>query len=152
MTHMLLPATWLLILVAGLPQLCETVYTPSLPDIARALQTSEAMAEYTLTIYLFGFALGTLFWGKVSDGLGRKPCVMAGLLVFMIGCIGCYISNSIETFMISRLIQAPLCGGLIAEIFGWKNIFVFLTIFALIVVMLVSVKLPETQRLRESLK
>lgn len=143
------------------------------------------MVEYTLTIYLFGFALGTLFWGKVSDKLGRKPCVVAGFLVFIVGCIGCYFSNSIEMLMLARLVQAfggsagsvlgqaicrdafhgpalgrvysligsavalfpalgPLCGGIIAEIFGWRNIFVFLSMFALIVTILVSVKLPET--------
>ena len=185
MTHILLPAIWLIVLIVGLPQLSETVYTPSLPDIAHALSTIEAMVEYTLTIYLFGFALGTLCWGKISDKLGRKPCVIAGLVVFIIGCIGCYFSTSIEMLMISRLIQAfggsigsvlgqaicrdafhgpalgrvysatgselalfpalgPLFGGLIAEIFGWRNIFIFLTIFALIVTILVSVKLPET--------
>lgn len=62
MSHILLPALWLIVLIVGLPQLSETVYTPSLPDIARDLLTSESMVEYTLTIYLFAFAIGTLFW------------------------------------------------------------------------------------------
>lgn len=185
MTHVLLPAVWLIVLIVGLPQLSETVYTPSLPDIAHELLTSEAMTEYTLTIYLLGFALGTLFWGKVSDRLGRKPCVVAGLLVFIFGCIGCYLSRSIETLMLCRLGQAfggsigsvlgqaicrdafhgpalgkvysvtgsalalfpalgPLCGGFIAELFGWRKIFIFLILFAGFVTFLVIVRLPET--------
>ena len=62
-----LPAIWLLVLIVGLPQLSETVYTPCLPSIARGFQVSEALVEYTLTLYLLGFAVGTLVWGKISD-------------------------------------------------------------------------------------
>ena len=143
------------------------------------------MVEYTLTMYLFGLALGTLFWGKISDTFGRKPCIIAGMLVFMMGCLGCYGAHSIEALIISRLIQAfggsvgsvltqavcrdtfqgpslgkaysttgsalslfpalgPLCGGLIAEVFGWRNIFIFLIAFALIVTCCVALILPET--------
>ncbi|NRB11462.1 MAG: Bcr/CflA family efflux MFS transporter [Rickettsiaceae bacterium] len=106
MTHNLLPAIWLIVFIAGLPQLSETVYTPSLPDIAISLQTTEAMVEYTLTIYLFGFAIGTIFWGKLSDRIGRKPCVLYGFIIFVIGCISCYFSNTIEMLMFSRFIQS----------------------------------------------
>jgi DHA1 family bicyclomycin/chloramphenicol resistance-like MFS transporter len=116
MTHAMLPAIWLIVLIVGLPQLSETVYTPSLPDIAQALQTAESMVEYTLTIYLFGFAIGTLFWGKVSDKFGRKPCVIAGLVIFILGCISCYFSTNITLLMASRFIQA--FGGSIGSVLG----------------------------------
>lgn len=117
MTQVLLqPAIWLIVLIVGLPQLSETVYSPALPDIAKALKALESMVEHTLTIFLFGFALGTLFWGKLSDHIGRKPCVLIGLLVFIIGSAGCYLSASIEMLMISRFIQA--FGGSIGSVVG----------------------------------
>lgn len=187
MTHIILPAIWLIVLIVGLPQLSETVYTPSLPDIAHALHAQESMVEYTLTIYLFGFAIGTLFWGKLSDHFGRKPCVLAGLFIFIIGCIGCYFSSTIEMLMISRFIQAfggsigsvlgqaicrdsfhgptlgkayasigsglaifpaigPVIGGVIAQHFGWSSIFLFLILFAVILVLIVARLLPETHQ------
>jgi DHA1 family bicyclomycin/chloramphenicol resistance-like MFS transporter len=74
------------------------------------------MIEYTLTIYLFGFAIGTLFWGKLSDNIGRKPCLLAGLFVFILGSIGCYLSDTVIILMSSRFIQAY--GGSIGSVIG----------------------------------
>ncbi len=180
-----LPAIWLIVLIAGLPQLSETVYSPSLPDMAQALQTSVTMTEHTLTIYLLGFALGILFWGKCSDAWGRKPCMMAGLILFILGCMGCYMSHTVGMLMMARLIQAfggsigsvlaqamardafhgpalgkvyasvgsalaifpalgPLCGGWIAQQWGWRSIFIVLMTVAAILVVLIHTRLPET--------
>lgn len=185
MKQSLAPAIWLIIIMVGLPQLCETVYSPSLPTIARDLVVSENLIEHTLTIYLFAFALGILFWGIISDKFGRKPCVVAGLFIFIIGCLGCYLSTSITSLMISRFIQAfggsigsvltqaicrdvfqgaqlskvysiiamslgffpaigPIIGAIIATNFGWPNIFLFLTIISLMLLIAVFMKLPET--------
>jgi Bcr/CflA subfamily drug resistance transporter len=74
------------------------------------------MAEYTLTIYLFGMMLGTLFWGKISDKRGRKPSMLVGFLIFILGCLGCYFSESITVFMICRLIQG--FGGTVGSVLG----------------------------------
>ncbi len=111
-----LPEIWLMVLIIALPQLSETVYSPSLPDIARSLMTSHALVEYTLTIFLFGLALGTLFWGKLSDKYGRKPALLSGLILYSIGCIGCYFSTTIFGLMISRFVQA--FGGSTGSVLG----------------------------------
>ena len=116
MNRVLLPFIWLIVLIVGLPQLSETVYTPSLPEIAKDFETHVSYIEYTLTIYLFGFAIGTFFWGRFSDKFVRKPSVLIGLIIFIIGSIGCYTSQSIEFLMISRFIQA--FGGSIGSVVG----------------------------------
>jgi DHA1 family bicyclomycin/chloramphenicol resistance-like MFS transporter len=110
------PSLWLMIMIAGLPQFAETVYTPSLPEVSHYFQISESIAEYTITIYLAGFAFGVLFWGNISDKIGRRPCVLWGLVTFSIGSMGCYLSTNIEFMMCSRFIQA--FGGSIGSVIG----------------------------------
>ena len=109
-------SVWLLIFIAILPQFSETVYTPALPDIARYLNVTEAMAEYTLSIYLVGLSLGTLFWGRLSDVFGRRPCLLFGVSIFIIGCFGCFFSTSIESLMAFRFVQA--FGGSTGSVLG----------------------------------
>ena len=110
------PPIWLLILIIGLPQLSENVYTPSLPVIADVFQVTSSMVEYTLTVYLFGFALGTLFWGTLSDQVGRKKCIVFGLIIFMIACLGCYHAHTIQSLLWWRGVQA--FGGSIGSVLG----------------------------------
>lgn len=110
------PSIWILCIISGLPLFAETVYTPSLNRIACDFATSMNNVEQTLTIYLIGFAIGIFFWGPISDKIGRKPCLIAGLCVFIIGCIICYLSTDISTLMIGRFIQ-PL-GSAVGSVLG----------------------------------
>lgn len=111
-----LPEIWLMVLIIALPQLSETVYTSALPDIAISLGTSHDMVEYTLTIFLFGLALGTLFWGKLSDKIGRKPALLTGLCLYAVGCVGCFFSTTIIALLFSRFLQA--FGGSTGSVLG----------------------------------
>ncbi len=97
---------YIIILVVALPQLSETIYIPSLPDLARDLSISYNQAEYTLTIYLSGFAIGVLIWGNISDYHGRKPCLLSGFLIYILACIACYFSSTIDFLLVSRFFQA----------------------------------------------
>lgn len=82
---------WIIVLIVALPQLSETIYTPSLPDLAYGLNVNHGTAEYTLIIYLFGFAFGVLLWGVLSDRIGRKPGLFWGLGIYVLASIGCYL-------------------------------------------------------------
>lgn len=100
------PSLFLLTLLVAFPQLSETIYVPSLPDIARVLHTSDNAVQLTLSIYFIGFAVGVFVWGALSDRIGRRPAMLWGIFVYGIGSLCCYFSTSIESLLISRFVQA----------------------------------------------
>ena len=52
------PSLLLMIILVAFPQISETIYTPSLPDISKALHVSNNEVQLTLSVYFAGFALG----------------------------------------------------------------------------------------------
>lgn len=100
------PSLLLMIVLVAFPQISETIYTPSLPDIAAALGVSNSSVQLTLSIYFIGFALGVLCWGWLSDFIGRRPAMLGGLIVYGIGSLMCFYSESITLLLVSRFIQA----------------------------------------------
>lgn len=97
---------YLMMLIVALPQLSETIYTPSLPAIAAALHTTANWVEHTLTIYLLGFACGVFLWGTLSDRFGRKPGLFWGLGIYALASLGCFFSATITMLMVMRFLQA----------------------------------------------
>jgi len=99
------PSLLLMIVLVAFPQISETIYTPSLPDIAVALGATNSSVQLTLSIYFIGFALGVFSWGWLSDFIGRSS-MLAGLLVYGMGSLMCFYSESIHLLLVSRFIQA----------------------------------------------
>ncbi len=96
----------LLIALVGFPQISETIYTPALPNVASGLYASAYMVEATLAIYFLGFALGVLVWGTISDWCGRRYAMLAGLLIYGLGTVGCANVESVEALLAWRFLQA----------------------------------------------
>lgn len=103
------PSIWLLIFLVGFPQVSETIYTPSLPDLTHTLGTTGSRIQQTLSIYFIGFAIGVFIWGILSDRIGRRPSMLYGILFYILGSVGCLLSHSVELLLISRFVQA--CGA-----------------------------------------
>jgi len=100
------PSLLLMIVLVAFPQISETIYTPSLPDIADALGVSNSSVQLTLSIYFIGFALGVFCWGWISDIIGRRRAMLGGLVFYGVGSALCFYADTISILIISRFIQA----------------------------------------------
>src|SRR5580704_478373 len=61
------------------------LFMPVIPAVKAALGLSEALAQLTFSIALFGMAFATLVYGSLSDRYGRRPVLLSGLALFLIG-------------------------------------------------------------------
>lgn len=96
----------LLIMVAAVSPLGINLYLPSMPGMARVLQVDYASIQLTLSVYIAAIALGQLIIGPISDRYGRRPVLLGGLAVFVIGSVICMLAPDIRTLLAGRVIQA----------------------------------------------
>ena len=100
------PPLWLLTLLIMFPQLVETIYSPALPDIAMSFQVSNERAAQTLSVYFVAFAGGVALWGWLSDCIGRRPAMMAGLLCYGIGSAMAMMATDFSVLLLARMVAA----------------------------------------------
>ncbi|MEO8836926.1 MAG: multidrug effflux MFS transporter [Caldimonas sp.] len=86
-------------------------YLPAFTGIAQAIGASPVEMQQTLSAYLFGFALMNLFHGALSDSFGRRPVVLAGLVVFTLASVGCALSQHITARVFFRALQGMSAGA-----------------------------------------
>ena len=96
----------LLAILTAMGPLSTDMYLPSLPAIGRAFATDAGQVQLTLSVFLVGFALGQIVYGPVADLYGRKPVLLAGLILFVAASFGCMVATSIGALVAARFIQA----------------------------------------------
>ncbi|UPQ38482.1 multidrug effflux MFS transporter [Providencia rettgeri] len=97
---------WLAVALMMFPQIVETIYSPALTDIASAFSVNAEQASQTLSLYFFAFALGVVFWGRMCDTLGRRPTILAGLLIYGIASIGALFVTHFYLLLLMRMLSA----------------------------------------------
>ncbi|WP_233802867.1 Bcr/CflA family multidrug efflux MFS transporter [Paraburkholderia sp. HP33-1] len=178
-----------LILLLGALAACGPIsidmYLPSLPTIAQAFAVSTGAAQSTLTSFMFGFSIGMLLYGPLSDTYGRRPILLGGIVMYALASIACALSFSIGSLVGFRFLQAlgagaasvlaraiardahepgdaarvlsmiaivtsigpllaPLIGGQLLLLGGWRAVFVALTLFGSVCAVTAFLKVPET--------
>jgi DHA1 family bicyclomycin/chloramphenicol resistance-like MFS transporter len=107
--HRQVPAGWrLVVLVGGLAvfgSLCIDMYLPAFPSINRELHADASQVQLTLTSCLVGIGLGQLLLGPISDRVGRRPPLLAGLSAFFVSSIACAFASDIYALAALRFIE-----------------------------------------------
>jgi len=103
-------ANSLLTLILGglqtLMPLSTDLYLPALPSIARDLNASPGAAQFTLSVFMIGVAVGQIAYGPITDKYGRKKPLMIGLVVYVLGAFVCALASSMNALIVGRLVQA----------------------------------------------
>lgn len=94
----------------ALAPLAIDAYLPAIPAMAEAVGASVHLTELSVSLFLFGFALGQLIFGPLSDRLGRRPVLLGGIVVFLLSSLAITQVESLEALWALRFVQA-LGGG-----------------------------------------
>ncbi|MFP2513429.1 MFS transporter [Buttiauxella agrestis] len=106
MTPVELRATWGLGTVFSLRMLGMFMVLPVLTTYGMALQgASEALIGIAIGIYGLAQAIFQIPFGLLSDRIGRKPLIIGGLLIFVLGSVIAALSDSIWGVILGRALQ-----------------------------------------------
>lgn len=85
---------------------------PALPQIAAELTPADPnRAQLILTSFVLGMGLGTFLAGPISDALGRKPVIVLGAGLYMVGALLAWAAPTLETVLAARLLQGLGAAG-----------------------------------------
>ena len=99
------PPLALLVLVTAIAPAALHMLVPSLPILATVFDAPAANVQLVLTLFLAGIATGQLVYGPVSDRLGRRPVLIAGLLLFLVGTALCGLAWSLPVLIVGRVLH-----------------------------------------------
>ena len=90
------------------------MYTPAVPHMAEYFSTTPGIVNLTLLGYYLFLSLGLLVFGPVSDKIGRKPMLVAGMAGYCLSSVLCALSVSIWMLVVCRVGQALASGAISA--------------------------------------
>jgi MFS transporter, DHA1 family, multidrug resistance protein len=105
---------WLLALFTFSGTLGMHIFVPALPIAGRDLGAGVGVMQWTVSLYIFGLAVGQLGYGPISDRFGRRPALMAGLALYTIAGLAAALAPDTHALIAARFFQAVGgCAGMV---------------------------------------
>lgn len=104
------PPIWLLATIALASPFAMNVFNPAMPDVVRAFGSSISVVQLTLTLYLAALGISQLLSGAMADRFGRRPLMLWGMAIHLLGSLLSALAPTIELLILGRILQA-LGGG-----------------------------------------
>ena len=92
--------------------LSTDLYLPALPSMSEVWQVPTALTNLTLVAFFFFYAVGTLFWGPMSDKYGRKKILQTGAAIYTAASMTCALSMNVYMLIAARVVQGIGAGAI----------------------------------------
>lgn len=103
--HSFYPLFCLTILMVAVGQMTQTLYVPSIPVMAADLGVSSASLQAVMACYLIPYGLSQFVYGPVSDKWGRRPVLLVGMMVFLLGTLTIQLIPTATALLVGSFIQ-----------------------------------------------
>jgi DHA1 family bicyclomycin/chloramphenicol resistance-like MFS transporter len=100
------PPITVLVAVSALQPVGINMFMPAIPVMQADLATDTTTVQLAISLYLAATAVAMLVHGPLSDRYGRRPVLLVGLSLFVVGSLVCMVAPSIEVLLGARILQA----------------------------------------------
>ena len=101
---------WLILIATCLFTFMSTldasIVNIAMPTMSKSLSIDMSDAEWIVSVYMITICCLLIFWGKISDTVGKVKIFKIGTFIFILGSLFCGISPTIEILLLSRIVQA----------------------------------------------
>lgn len=96
---------FVVLMLMVLMQTTTDQYIPSLPAITKVFHSNEASIQLTLSLFMLGLGISHMFYGPLSDKIGRKSPLMFGIGLSIFGSLCCFLAPSVVVLIMGRFLQ-----------------------------------------------